>query len=159
MKLRYVSVSDLLIDASDNLKSIFELMEWNAVLLNCLMDHSNINRAWVSVSQEIFFVLISNCQAPTTCNIFIHFMIIASRISINCLYKNLVVKRWKFFALPKHRPLDNICVELIVNIVKVICKQYIKYFSYDGFIVMCDNLTPGKFNDSFKVNSKKIENE
>ena len=59
MKLRSVSVSDLLIDAPDNLKSVFELMEWNAVSLNRFMDHSNINRACVSQSQEIFLVLIS----------------------------------------------------------------------------------------------------
>ena len=30
MKLRSVSVSDLLADVPDNLKSAFELMEWNA---------------------------------------------------------------------------------------------------------------------------------
>ena len=144
MKLRSVSVSDLLVDAPDDLKSVFKLMEWNAlnsaVSLNCFMDHSNINKVCISQSPENFFD-INPPGANYPFLIFIHFMIVASRISINHLYKSLA-KRWKFFALPEHRPLDNVCVELNVNIVKIICKQYIKHFPYDGFIVMFDNLTP-----------------
>ena len=60
-------------------------------------------------------------------------------------------------ALSEHRPLDNIYVEHIASVVKIICKQYIKHFSYDGFIEMFDNLTSDEFNDSFKVITKKIE--
>ena len=82
-------------------------------------------------------------------------MIVASRISVNYLYINLV-KRWKFFVLPEHRLLNNVYVEHIVSVIKIICKQYIKHFSYHDFIVIFDNLTSDEFNDLFKVIIKKI---
>ena len=119
MKLRCATIPELLVDASDNLKSVFELMEWNAsncaVSLNCFIQHTNITwgNGHIGESQENFFDINPLCGNHLFL-IFIDFVIVPSRISVNYLYKNLS-KRWKLFALPEHRPLDNVYVEHIVR--------------------------------------------
>ena len=44
---------------------------------------------------------------------------------------------------------------LIVTIVKALCKQYIKHFSYQDLLNIFDKLLPDELNDSFKVITKK----
>ena len=44
---------------------------------------------------------------------------------------------------------------LIVTIVKALCKQYIKHFSYQDLLNIFDKLSPDELNDSFKVITKK----
>ena len=94
-------------------------MEWNAsncaVSSNCFIQHTNINwgNGQIGESQENFFDINPLCGNPLFL-IFIDFVIVPSRISVNYLYKNLA-KRWKLFALPEHRPLDNVYVEHIVR--------------------------------------------
>ena len=49
-------------------------------------------------------------------------------------------------------------VWLIVAIVEALFKQYIKYFSYQGFLNIFDKLSPNEVTDAFKViTNKKIE--
>ena len=44
---------------------------------------------------------------------------------------------------------------LIVAIVKALFKQYIKYFSDQGFLNIFDKLSPNEVTDSFKVITNK----
>ena len=56
-------------------------------------------------------------------------------------------------------PLRDVYICLIVAIVKALCKQYIKHFSYQGFFLIFDKLSLNEVNDSFKVITNKKKKE
>ena len=58
-------------------------------------------------------------------------------------------------ARPFEEPLHDVYVCLIITIVKVLCKHYIKHFYYQGFLNIFDKLSPKEVNDSYKVITNK----
>ena len=60
-----------------------------------------------------------------------------------------------FLARLLEESLNDVYVCLIVVIVKAFCKQYIKHFSYHGFLNIFDKLSRNEVNDSFKVITNK----
>ena len=111
------------------------------LLLNSFITRGTINYLQIKEGQENFYD-VNSLGANHPFLIFLDFMVVSSRICINYLYKSLV-RRYKYFALPEHVPIDLTYIEYTVTTVQII--------SYDGFIEMFDNITPDEFNDSFKV--------
>ena len=158
-QLDSVSIDELLADAPDDLKNVFELMHCenikSVLSLNCFIDHAKLNHSCISDEQQNFYdinPLVANHPAL----VFLNFLTVASRVTVNYLYRNLT-KKWHsgFLARPLEEPLSNVYVCLIVAIVKVLCKQYIKHFCYQGFLNIFDKLSPNEVNDSFKVITNK----
>ena len=56
-----------------------------------------------------------------------------------------------YVTFPTYMPLDRGHIELIVYAVRLVCIQYLKHFSYDGFIKMFDKISVDKFSCSFKL--------
>ena len=58
---------------------------------------------------------------------------VASRISVNYLYKNLSQRWYKgpYREPVKGRPPRNVYVCMIVEITKILSKQYLKHFRYE----------------------------
>ena len=73
-----------------------------------------------------------------------------SRIAMDILHKNLfLASHWRTTVL-----IREISV-FIVDIIKMICKQYFKNFWYGGIIELYDNISDRDVNNSNLVLSKK----
>ena len=91
----------------------------------------------------------------TTFCFFFNFLTVASRISVNFLYKSLVKRRHSgMFAIPDFLPLNDAYLYLIVSVVKVFYIQYIRHLDYEGFVMMYDNILVDEVHDSFRVINK-----
>ena len=88
--------------------------------------------------------------------VFVNFLTVASRMTVNYLCSNLINK-WHsgFLARLLEEPLHDGYICLIVSIVKGFCKQYIKHFLCQGFLNIFDKLSPNKVNYSFNVTTNK----
>ena len=156
-----MSIDELLADAPDDLKNVFELMRCENIKsvssLNCFIDHVKLNISCISDEQQNFYD-INPLGSNHPFLVFVNFLTVASRVTVNYLYRNLT-KKWHsgFLARPLEEPLSNVYVCLIVAIVKALCKQYIKHFSYQDFLNIFGKLLPNEVNDSFKIitNNKK----
>ena len=152
--LNSVLINELLVDAHDDLKNVFELMcceNIKSVLsLNCFIDHVKLNNSCISDEQQNFYDINHSSL------VFVNFLTVASRVTINYLYRNLT-KKWHsgFLARPLEEPLHDVYICLIVAFVKVLCKLYIKHFSYEGFLNIFDKLSSNEVSDSFTVISNK----
>ena len=127
--------------------------------LNCFIDHAKFNNSCISDKQQNFYD-INPLGANHSSLVFVNFLPVASRVTVNYMYRNLT-KKWHFgfLAMSLEEPLRDVYICLIVAIVKALCKQYIKHFSYQGFFLIFDKLSLNEVNDSFKVitNNKKKE--
>ena len=158
-QLDSVSIDGLLADTPDDLKKVFELMPCenikSVLSMKCFIDHAKLNHSCISDERQNFYdinPLVANHPAL----IFLNFLTVASRVTVNYLYRNLTMK-WHsgFLERPLEEPLSNVYVCLFVAIVKVLCKQYIKHSCYQGFLNIFDMLSPNEVNDSFKVITNK----
>ena len=154
-----VSIDELLADAHDDLTNMFELIRCEnrkyVLSLNCFIDHAKLSNSCISDEQQNFYdinLLGANHQSLA----FANFLTVASRVTVNYLCRNLT-KKWHsgFLARPLEEPLHDVYVCLIVSIVKALCKQYIKHFSCNGFLIIFNNLSTNEVNDLFKVITKK----
>ena len=73
-----------------------------------------------------------------------HFLCVGSRILLNILFE-------KFMKLSEKRFIQQQMADLLVDIVQILCGQYLGHFSYDGFCDLYDNINEEVFNDSFVV--------
>ena len=158
-QLALVSIDELLADAPDVLKNLFELMHGENIKsvssLNCLIDHVKLNNSCISDKQQNFYD-INPLGGNHLSLVFVNFLTVASRETGNYLYRNLTKKGHSgVLARPFEEPLHDVYVCLIITIVKVLCKQYIKHFYYQGFLKIFDKLSPKEVNDSFKVITNK----
>ena len=105
--------------------------------LNCFIDHPKLNNSCISGEKQNFYDI--NRLG-------------ANNASLVFVLTNLT-KKWHsgFLARPLEEPLHDVYAFIIVTIVKALCKQRIKHFSYQGFLNIFDNLSPNEINDSFKV--------
>ena len=77
-----------------------------------------------------------------------HFLCVGSRILLNVLFE-------KFIELSEQRFIQQQMTGVLVNVVQILCGQYLRYFSYDGFCNLYDDINEEVFNDSFVVLVKK----
>ena len=143
-QLDSVSIDELL--APDDLKNVFELMRCknikSVLSLNCFIDHSKLNNICISDKQQNFYDN-NSLRANLPFLVFVSFLTVASRVTINYLYRNLPKKLHAgFLARPLEEPLHDVYVSLIVAIIKALCKQHIKQFSYQVSLNIFDNLSP-----------------
>ena len=130
-------------------------MQWS---LNCFIDHAKLNNSCISDEQQNFYD-INPLGANHPSLVFVNFLTVDWRVTVNYLCMNLT-KKWHSVCLARslEEPLHNVYVCLIVDIVQALCKQYIKHFSYHGFLNIFLKLSPNKVNDSFKfINNTKNE--
>ena len=75
---------------------------------------------------------------------------VGSKIAMNVLHKNLFpTSQWRTTVLIRE------IGDFIVDIIKIICKQYFKHFWYRGIIELYDNISDTDLNNSTLVLSKK----
>ena len=77
-----------------------------------------------------------------------HFSCVGSRIPLNVLFE-------KFIELCEQRFIQQQMTGVLVNVVQILCRQYLRYFGYDGFCNLYDDINEEVFNDSFVVLVKK----
>ena len=77
-------------------------------------------------------------------------MIASSRIAVNYLYKRMEYLS-SYVTFPTYMPIDRSHIELIVYAIRLVCTQYLKHFSYDGFIEMFDKISVDEFSGSFRL--------
>ena len=147
------------------LKNVFELMRCENIIwqksvlsLNCFIDHAKLKNSCISEKQHKFYD-ITPLGANHPSLFFVNFLTIASRVTVNYLCRNLTKKSHSgFLARPLEEPLHDVYVWLIVAIVKALCKQYIKSFSYQCFWNIFDLVITNEVNDLFKgITNKKNE--
>ena len=119
--------------------------------LNCFIDHPKLNNSCIYGENQNFYD-INPLGANNPSLVLVNFPTVTSRLTVNYFYRNLT-KKWHsgFLPRPLEEPLHDVYVFIIVAIVKPLCKQCIKHFSYQGFLIIFDNLSPNGVNDSFKV--------
>ena len=140
-QLDSVSIDELLA-----LKNVFELMRCedikSVLSLNYFIDHAKLNNICISDKQQNLYD-INSLRANLPFLVFVNFLTVASRVTINYLHRNLPKKLHAgFLARPLEEPLHDMYVSLIVAIVKALCKQHIKQFSYQVSLSIFDNLSP-----------------
>ena len=57
--------------------------------------------------------------------------------------------------LSEKRFIQQQMVDVLVDIVQILCGQYLRHFSYDGFCDLYKNIDEKVFNDSFVVIVKR----
>ena len=73
-----------------------------------------------------------------------HFLSVGSRILLNFLFE-------KFMKLSEERFIQEQMTEVLVDVVKILSGQYLRYFSYGSFCDLYDNVNDEVFNGSFVV--------
>ena len=121
-QLDSVSIDELLANAPDDQKNLFELMRENIksiLSLNCFIDHAKLNNSCISDELQNFYD-INPLGAIHPSLVFVNFLTVASRVTVNYLYRNS--KRWHsgFLARPLEEPMHDVYVCLIVTIVKAL---------------------------------------
>ena len=77
-------------------------------------------------------------------------MTVSSRISVNYLYRCIEYIS-SYVTFPTYMPIDRCHIKLIVYAIQLVCAQYLKHFSYDGFIEIFDKISIDKFSGSFRL--------
>ena len=89
-QLDSVSIDELLANAPDDQKNVFELMCENIksiLSLNCFIDHAKLNNSCISDELQNFYD-INPLGAIHPSLVFVNFLTVASRVTINYLYRN-----------------------------------------------------------------------
>ena len=121
-QLDSVSIDELLANAPDDQKNVFELMCENIksiLSLNCFIDHVKLNNSCISDELQNFYD-INPLGAIHPSLVFVNFLTVASRVTVNYLYRNS--KKWHsgFLARLLEEPMHDVYVCLIVAIVKAL---------------------------------------
>ena len=131
----------------DNICNFFQEQE---ILINFFIDYGRVNRYKNDSKEDTNFADSNPFGANHPILIFNHMLTVGSRIAMNILHKNLFpVSQWRTAVLIKEIGV------FIVHIIKIICKQYYKYFWYGGIIELYDNIFDIDINNSILVLSKK----
>ena len=77
-----------------------------------------------------------------------HFLCVGLRILLNFLFE-------KFMKLFEQRNIQQQMIDVLIDVVQILCGQNLRYFSYDGFCDLYDDINKEVFNDSFVVLVKK----
>ena len=119
-------VDELTTDALNDLNNVFEWMPCKqlncALSLICYIDKSILSNCCISDEKENFYD-VNPFGANQPSLIFVNLFTVASRVTINYLYRNLN-KEWHsgFLAKPTEEPLHNKYVYLVIVIVKGLCR-------------------------------------
>ena len=149
-QLDSVSINELVADAPDDLKNVFELLRCenkkSVLPMNFFIDHAKLN-SFISDEPKSFYDInpLGTNHPPL---VYVDFLTVASKVTVKYLYWNLT-KKWGsgFLVRPLEEPLHDVHVCLIVTTVQALCNQYIKKISYQGFLNIFDNLSPNEVND------------
>ena len=149
-KLVDMPLNSLLIYAPDKtnlaFKSAFEMEHKYTISLNSLIVIAAVNRNIISDEQQFFEDIFPLC-ANHPLLISLNFLVVSSRITVNFLYCEL---ENKIFC-------TNENVKKIVLTVEIICRQYSKILSCDGFTEMFNNIDPKFIPGSFSLINKALE--
>ena len=148
-KLIDMPLNSLLIYALDKtnlaFKSAFEMEHKCTISLNSFIARTAVNRSIISDERQIFEDIF-----PLSINhplvILLNFLVVSSSISVNFLYCELENKNF----------CTNGNAKNIVLTLEIICRQYLKILSYDGFIEMF-NIDPKLVSGSFSLINKALE--
>ena len=146
-------LNSLLIYAPDKtnlaFKSAFEMDHKCTISLNSFISRTAVNRSIISDEQQFFKDILFPLSANHPLLILLTVLVVSSRITVNFLYCEL---ENKIFCMN-----DN--VKNIVLTVEIICRQYFKILSYDGFIEMFNNIYPKLISGSFSLINKALKDK
>ena len=129
-------------------KSAVEMKYKRTISLNYFIARTMVNRSIISNKQQ-FFKDIFPLSANHPLLILLNLLVVSSRITVNLLYCEFENKNF----------CTNDNAKNIVLTVEIICRQYLKILSYDGFIVMFNNIDLKLISGSFSLINKALDDK
>ena len=152
-KLNSMPISSFLVYAPQRTINAFKMslpdIENSIISLNWFIGRSSLNNSMIKNGQKNFYD-INPLSANHPILTFLNLMIVSSRIAVNYLYKRMEYVS-SYVTFPTYMPIDRSHIELIVYTIRLVCTQYLKHFSYDGFIEMFDKISVDEFSGSFRL--------
>ena len=149
-KLESLSLPALMVTTHEDFKKIFSIFncrfQEQEISINCFIDYRRVNQYKNDSKEHTNFADSNSFGANHPILIFNHMLTVGSRIAMNILRNMLrffLASQWRTTVL-----IREIGV-FIVDIIKIICKQYFKHFWYGG------NISGIDVNNSILVLSKK----
>ena len=146
-----VSLKELLEDASESISDLYSILKCGdgSVFLNCFMDCGKINNNVLDFTNNFPNIYPLGENHPML--IVNHFLCVGSRIFWNVLFKKLI-------KLSEQKFIQEQMTDVLVDVVKILSGQYLRYFSYDAFCDLYDNIKDEVFNNSFVLLVKRSMN-
>ena len=132
-QLHSVSLKELLEDAYETIYDTYNILKYDgeSIFLNCLIDCGKINNNALNFMSN--FPDIDPLAANHPLLIVNHFSCVGSRTLLNFLLE-------KFMKLSEKIFIQKQITDVLVDLIKILAGQYLRYFSYDGFCNVYDNI-------------------